>query len=757
MKKPFYSFLIVVAVVLGALGTAHTASAASCTAQNLGVPAYGKRGTHIMLLQQCLIGAGYKLPSGATGYYGNETKAAIAKFYASVLKITDWDGKSIGPKGRAELARVSGGVTIPVISTGTSGTRQFVQVQSEADLAKRLESARGTGNMWGRGASFGLSGAVMAPTISAGPLGASNDSAGSAVKESSSIAPGRVSGTNVQVAGIDEPDIVKTDGKNIYVANEQYYMYGDVMPMVETTVALRAPCLLGTDCGIVPPQKQSGVTTFSAFPPPTLAVANKAIPEYGEMLLAKDKNILLVLGYDRITAYDVSNSASPVKKWTNEFKNNTQKVDARMKDGTLYLVTRTYLNNTRPCPIVPMMRGGVSIEIPCGRIWMPTSVEPADSTYTVYAIDPVTGKETNTLTVLGDNSTATFYMSENHLYLASRVASAADTVMLGFFTDEVTTLFSASTAARIKEIVGYNISYYSKLSEITSAMEKEMASFTNDERLKFENELENKMKTYLEKRSRDMDQTQITKISLATLSIAATGNIPGHLLNQFSMDEYNGNLRVAVTIGETWGWGGGKTANDVYVLDGNLKTIGAVYNLGLTERIYAARFIGDRGYLVTFRQTDPFYVIDLSVPTAPVMKGELKIPGYSAYLEPLSTHEVLGVGRESGGVKLSLFDVTDPAAPTEKAKYSLKDGWTEVEGNHHAFLRDDKHKVFFIPGGNGGYVFSYDAGALALKYAVSGYSVKRAVYIDDYLYVVGTNKVTVLDETTWKEVKALEY
>ena len=179
-------------------------------------------------------------------------------------------------------------------------------------------------------------------------------------------------------------------------------------------------------------------------------------------------------------------------------------------------------------------------------------------------------------------------------------------------------------------------------------------------------------------------------------------------------------------------------------------------DLGLTERIYAARFIGDRAYVVTFRQTDPFYVIDLSNPSAPKMVGELKIPGYSAYLEPIDSDTILGVGRESSQVKVALFDVTNPAMPVEKSKYSLQESWTDVESNHHAFLKDDRHRVVFLPGRQGGYVLSYD-GQLSLKAAISGFGVVRAVYLDDYFYIIGDSKISVLDENGWATVKDLTF
>jgi uncharacterized secreted protein with C-terminal beta-propeller domain len=165
--------------------------------------------------------------------------------------------------------------------------------------------------------------------------------------------------------------------------------------------------------------------------------------------------------------------------------------------------------------------------------------------------------------------------------------------------------------------------------------------------------------------------------------------------------------------------------------------------------------MGDVGYLVTFRQIDPFYVLDLSVPTAPKVTGELKIPGYSAYLEYVGENLVLGVGREGNGVKLSLFDVEDSANPKEKAKYILKDSWTEVEGNHHAFLRDADNQLFFMPGGDGGYIFSYANGTLSLAHAIAGYNIRRAVYLDDYFYIVSDEKVLVYRISDWDQVASL--
>jgi hypothetical protein len=171
----------------------------------------------------------------------------------------------------------------------------------------------------------------------------------------------------------------------------------------------------------------------------------------------------------------------------------------------------------------------------------------------------------------------------------------------------------------------------------------------------------------------------------------ASGQVPGELLNQFSLSEYNGVLRAATT-----GQSGHSTQSHVTVLQtraGRLEKIGQVSGLGQGERIYAVRFIEDRGYVVTFRQTDPLYSLDLSDPARPRVRGELKIRGYSAYLHPVGEHELLGIGQDATadgvqrGTQLSLFDVSDPAAPALLSKLALgADTSSEAEYDHHAFL-----------------------------------------------------------------------
>ncbi|MEU4712071.1 beta-propeller domain-containing protein [Micromonospora purpureochromogenes] len=195
----------------------------------------------------------------------------------------------------------------------------------------------------------------------------------------------------------------------------------------------------------------------------------------------------------------------------------------------------------------------------------------------------------------------------------------------------------------------------------------------------------------------------------------ATASVPGWLVNQYAMSEWDGHLRVATTRGRTWGDKPNSTSS-VYVLraDGTALTqVGRVTGLGKGERIYAVRFVGGTGYVVTFRQTDPLYTVDLRDPKAPKVSGELKINGYSAYLHPAGDGRLLGVGQEASdqgrvqGTQLSLFDVADPAKPTRIAQYHVKQGHSEAEFDPHAFLYWPAERLVVVP------LTVYDTGAVS--------------------------------------------
>ncbi|KKS30257.1 MAG: hypothetical protein UV60_C0004G0030 [Parcubacteria group bacterium GW2011_GWA2_43_11] len=740
ISKHIQCYVCILSIALGSVLFAGEAHAVTCTAGALSQVFFGQSGANVSNLQQCLIDAGYSIPAGATGYYGTQTQTAVKAFYLARLNLGDWDGRSVGPQGRAALT--SAVRTNPTQTrakpTGEAKSKEYAykKVSSEADLLTYIDASEGMTYAMGTGlrATFADEDSAVAPTPAMAP---------NAVPSSEKTVSDRFSSTNVQVSGIDEPDIVKTDGENIFISPQSYgpYFRGGV-----TTV----DAVVANDMMPVPNYVDPTTKVVDAFPPSDLSVISEdEIKENGEMLLISDT--LLVFTYTSIVAYDVTNPESPKKKWDRKYGENVQLVTARANDGVVYLVTSTYIYRDRPCPVVPLM--GAGMVLPCTRIWVPEHLEQLNTSYSILALNPKDGKINKEITFAGKADNTVVAMFEDNIYVTHQESSGSRAVALDFFASGLTDLLSDSVRARIATIVSYDISDPSKLEEISNLIENEQAKMNNNEALRFETELANRFVSYQALHARDIDRTVVTRIAVDTLTIAETKSIPGHLLNQFSLDEYNGYLRVAVTVGERWG--GGTQVNDVYVLSSALEIVGSVLDLGFTEQVYSARFIGDRGYVVTFRQTDPFYVFDLTDPLHPKMTGELKIPGYSSYLEAIDHNTVLGVGRDGGNVKLSLFDVSNPALPVERAVYTLKESWSEVENNHHAFLRDSEYKVVFIPASNGGYVISYDNNKLSLKAAVSGYDVRRAVFIDQYFYVVGDEKITVLNENTWKEEKTL--
>jgi hypothetical protein len=190
-----------------------------------------------------------------------------------------------------------------------------------------------------------------------------------------------------------------------------------------------------------------------------------------------------------------------------------------------------------------------------------------------------------------------------------------------------------------------------------------------------------------------------------------SGHVDGTLLGQYAMDEHDGHLRVATTTGPGFGNDTATSESHVLVLDpgdGGLETVGSVSGLGRGEMIRAVRFLGDVGYVVTFRQTDPLYTVDLSDPTAPEVTGELEMLGYSAYLHPIGDGRLIGIGQDATeqgrttGTQVALYDVRDPAAPVRVAQAVLPQSSTEAEWDPHAFLWWPRTSLAAVP------VTSYD-------------------------------------------------
>ncbi len=315
------------------------------------------------------------------------------------------------------------------------------------------------------------------------------------------------------------------------------------------------------------------------------------------------------------------------------------------------------------------------------------------------------------------------------------------------------------------------------------------------------------------------EKTVIHKFALdpGNIEYRGKGEVPGHILDQFSMDEYRGNFRIATTVGSVWDSEDPST-NNVYVLDSDLNQIGEIENIAPGETIYSTRFMGGRAYMVTFKKVDPFFVIDLSDPKDPEILGKLKIPGYSDYLHPYDDNHIIGFGKEAidaseseiaerdldfawyQGMKVAMFDVSDVENPKEMYKIVIGDRGTEspLLYDHKALLFDKEKGIMAFPVTvaevsqqlkdspdtpddtygdpvyQGAYVYDVSLeNGFEFKGKVTHYSedevadkagsywwgtsdIQRILYIGNYLYTVSNSKVKANDFDDLGDVSEVE-
>jgi uncharacterized secreted protein with C-terminal beta-propeller domain len=254
-----------------------------------------------------------------------------------------------------------------------------------------------------------------------------------------------------------------------------------------------------------------------------------------------------------------------------------------------------------------------------------------------------------------------------------------------------------------------------------------------------------------------------------------TGEVPGFLVSQWALDEHEGRLRVASTNAPVWWAGpdGRESESFVTVLEeegGKLVQVGKVGGLGKGERIYAVRFMDDVGYVVTFRQVDPLYTLDLSSPRRPRVLGELKIQGYSSYLHPIGGDLLLGIGQDATdrgqtlGTQVSVFDVGDLRRPVRLHGRTVASGRSEAESNHHAFLYWPRTGLTVVPLDR--YTTQGFSGAIGFRVGRGGIDevgkvtngregrpdpIRRSVVVGDGLYTVSGSGVRASELSTLAE------
>jgi inhibitor of cysteine peptidase len=605
--------------------------------------------------------------------------------------------------GMAAVLPESAAGTIPRIAH-----KEREQTKTAADYTavyEALQSIYAERNIWEKG---------MFTTDAA----AEADSAADAPAASpSSGASDDFSGTNIQVAGVDEGDVVKTDGTYIYILRDMELFIvkadgGGSKKLSATTVGTpwkegdtggeeKYPCEL-----YIWGDRLAVLSTYYAWSSYELVGGSWYYDDSSRTCL---------------DIYDISDPTAP--RLLHELGQDGGYLTSRMIDGNVYLLSNYYvydeMDEDKPETFVPALyRDGAAdlVSADCIAI-LP---EISSTSYTVVSVcDLEQGTIGANQTLLGGGSTV--YMNHDNLYIARSMYDdgASEPYRKGVYT-----------------VVDY----------------------------------------------RSQSNTEISRLALSggSVELAATGTVPGYLESQFSMDEYDGYLRLVTTVNVSeysvytdeemgftnYKWGEDRQTNSLYVLDLDMNMTGSVEELAPDERVYSARFDGDIGYFVTFRETDPLFAVDLSTPTSPKVLSALKIPGFSEYLHVYGQGRLFGLGmaadEETGwteGMKLSMFDTTDPANVTEKHTLKLNSDYSEALYNHKAILVAPDKDIIGFPADESYDIYGYsDARGFYERASIdsSGWGWNmRGLYAGDYAYIVTDSAVTVLDLTALEAITQL--
>ena len=514
----------------------------------------------------------------------------------------------------------------------------------------------------------------------------SASSSDAASAESSNVSDtGAYSDTNLRENGVGEADIVKTDGKNIY------------------TLCRSVVTITAIDNGSM--EKLASIEQDAERYVEDIYVQDDKLVLFGTLgrQVGNSEDSEAYDGYYEnntyVQVYDISDPSNP--KEIGNMEQSGGYNTSRIVDGYVYVLSQfhPYEDNVtaRDLWYIPEVQGK-SIE--AENIYMPQEADGNEYTIiTAFSLDNPSEK-TDSKAVFGYSDVC--YVSENNIYITSN-----------YYEDS------------------------------------------------------------------DVSRTLIRKISYTDgklVGVAQT-KIKGMLNDSFSIDEYEGNLRLVTTIDEIYSNDDimplNETAdktekavaenvkdavpgtNSLYVLNDKLEIIGSIHNLAKDETIYSARFMGDTGYFVTYRQVDPLFSVDLSDLENPKILGELKIPGFSEYLHPYGDGKLLGIGMDvsedgftTEGVKLSMFNVTDPSNVTEENKYTIEESYgTDVGYNYKGVFVDVQKNLFGFVTYHDGVtyqLYTYDEAEgfkEVMSRQLSGYEGSRGLYIGDVFYLVSGNMI----------------
>ncbi len=562
------------------------------------------------------------------------------------------------------------------------------------------------------------------------------------------------SGTNIQVAGVDEADIVKTDGNFIYTIS------GKNLIIVNSAKAEEASIVS---------------TTVLASRPQEMYIKGDKLIVFGfdESAYAQQDRMMIYPTTQQmfLMVYDIADRAAP--KVLKSFNFEGGYTASRMIGDRLYFITTTY--NYYPLDDVAMERMMQSGDV----FYIDTPSAYNATTVSVINLESLETQPASTIYLMPAGESV--YASTENLYLTYTKYLSDYELRMTIAREMMFSRLSDRDRARINQIEAIDnviLSDDEKAAKINQVIENFITRLPADQQNNLIGELNEEFKRRYEALYKQLETTVVHKIAFEgdKLNYRGSGEVSGRLLNQFSMDEFNGNFRVATTRGQSFFMPfpiiANKTMivpsetkdsyNNVFVLNEDMKQIGVLEDLAKGERIYSARFMGERAYVVTFKQTDPLFVIDLSNPSAPFVAGELKIPGFSSYLHPYSETVLIGVGKEAEdkgelgvetkGVKVSLFDVADPKAPKEikSLTFGGRGSDTPVLYDHKAFLFSAEKNLLLIPASltginstnysiefQGALVFDISATTLIERGRIShslSTPIQRSLYIADDVY-----------------------
>ena len=303
----------------------------------------------------------------------------------------------------------------------------------------------------------------------------------------------------------------------------------------------------------------------------------------------------------------------------------------------------------------------------------------------------------------------------------------------------------STVMTELRELQTLDVSDEAKLTELQTVLEKH--GYSDNE---FTQQLRRDIQSYTENNRRDIFTSQIVSLDVSDGDItpSETGSVPGVPVNQFSFDEHDGELRVATTVTPR---NTQESKNDVYVLNNALEITGSVQGMAEGQRIYGVRFMGDTGYVITYRQVDPLHVIDLRDSTNPEEVGTVKLPGFSEYLHQVGDGELLGVGESDGGNgKVVLFNVSDESDPRVSDSLVVDEWSTAVSESHHAFMTDSELNHAYVPAGDSLYVIDYSNRTVTREAVIElKSSVKRTRMYNDEMVVFSDTEIKVIDKGTY--------